>query len=59
MTGYCSADTDFCITQKDRGTDPDITVYQSGQYRGTLTLSNKAAKELARVLNHLTELSCD
>lgn len=53
QTGYDSKDTEFLITVKDQGTAPDIVVYQSGMYRGDITLSQGAAKELADALYYI------
>lgn len=50
QTGYDHKDTQFLVTVKDRGTDPDINVYQSGQYSGHLVLSDRGAKQLADTL---------
>lgn len=50
QTGYDSNDTEFLVTEKDAGTAPDINVYQAGQYRGDLTLSQRGAKQLADTL---------
>lgn len=53
LTGYDSKDTEFTITMKSEGTTPDITITESGQYRGELTLDQRTAKELAENILHL------
>lgn len=53
QTGYDSEDTTFLVTVKDKGTSPDIKVYQSGPYQGELTLSHRGAEELVRTLRVL------
>lgn len=53
LTGYCSKDTNFTISQKFQGNAPDITIYQSGKFDGNLTLDARAARELAKTLMYL------
>ena len=55
QTGYDDSDTHFSVNKKDHGTAPDITIYQSGKYSGSLTLSIESAKELAKTLLYITE----
>lgn len=54
LTGYDSKDTDFEIRRKHHGTAPNITIWQGGAYNGSITLDERAAKELARTLLFIT-----
>lgn len=45
-SGYDSEDTNYLLVLKKSGTDPDLTVYQSGFRSGKLTISKRTAVKL-------------